>query len=72
MKKTIFLVLIFLISHSVTAQNTVADNNEELTVSINEILNFPVFDLTNNNTITDLKTKIGFGIEYGWRLRNSL
>ena len=62
MKKTIIVLLTLLISNSVWGQNRDVEvdfyNEERSNIEINEIINFPIFDLPENKKITELKTKL--------------
>jgi len=62
MSKTLFIIFITLISNSIFAQNRDFEYDYyigELTdIEINEILNFPIYDLQDNKTITELKRKL--------------
>ncbi len=62
MKKYIFLILTLLISNSILAQNREIEYDyyigELSDIEINEILNFPISDLTENKTMIELKKKL--------------
>ena len=61
MKKAIILVFIILSSNLISAQNRDVEydfyNEERSNIEINEIFNFPIFDLTENRLIKDLKAR---------------
>jgi len=61
MKKTIFIILILLISNSILAQNRDGEYDEyerELAnIEINELLNYPISNLTESEILDKLKTK---------------
>ena len=62
MKKIVFLIFTLLISYSVLAQNRDIESDyyaEELTdIEINEILNFPISNLSENKSTTELRKKL--------------
>ncbi|PZW39031.1 hypothetical protein LX95_02171 [Mesonia algae] len=64
MKKTVFLILTLLISNSLLAQNRDAEYaeydeyvSELANIKINELLNYPISNLTENETLNELKKK---------------
>ena len=62
MKKIVFLIFTLLISYSVLAQNRDIESDyyaEELSdIEINEILNFPISNLSENKSTTELRKKL--------------
>lgn len=62
MKKTIILILALAISNSISSQNRDVEydfyNEERSNIEINEIFNFPILNLSENKTITELKKKL--------------
>ncbi|WP_452229862.1 hypothetical protein [Lacinutrix sp. MEBiC02404] len=61
MKKTIFIILLFLISNSFLAQNHDAEYTEYVSelakIQINELVNYQVSNLTENEILNSLKKK---------------
>lgn len=61
MKKTIFFIITLLISHLILAQNRDAEYDEYVSelanVEINELLNYPISNLTENEILNKVKKK---------------